>query len=144
NEYLSGLFAKEKEWPSRSRLPEFMGVDETTYRSWLTRTAEEILYWTAIQPHEATDHCTFTPSDECYSEHIKQNGKLDTTLYPKDLETFDIHKKFPKDFHNVNDQLNLGANNAVFPLISLVKGLTLFAGNIFAFADQYTEEDNRE
>ncbi len=144
NEYLSGLLAKEKEWLPKSRLPEFMGVHPTTYRSWLTRTAEEILYWTAMQPHEATEHCTFTPSDECYSEHIKRNGKLDTALYPKLLGTFDIYKKFPKDFHNVNDQLNLGANNAVFPLISLVKGLTLFAGNIFAFADQYIEEDNME
>ncbi|WP_257275126.1 hypothetical protein, partial [Endozoicomonas sp. SESOKO4] len=133
-----------KEWPPKSRLPEFMGVDQVTYRSWLTRTAEEILYWTAMQPHEVKDNCTFTLSDECYSEHIKQSGNLDTTLYPKALRRFDIHKKFPKDFHNVNDQLNLGANNAVFPLISLVKGLTLFVGNIFAFADQYTEEDNTE
>ncbi|WOG26500.1 hypothetical protein [Endozoicomonas sp. 8E] len=144
NEYLSGLLAKEKEWLPRSRLQEFMGLDDTAYRSWLKRTAEEILYWTAMQPCETKDHSAFDPSVECFSKHIKDTGNLDTTLYPKGLRTFDTHKKFPKDFHNVNDQLNLGANNAVFPLVSLVKGLTLLAGNIFAFANQYTEDENRE
>ncbi|WP_448216233.1 hypothetical protein [Endozoicomonas sp. 2B-B] len=132
NEYLSGLLAKEKESPSKSRLQELMGLDEDTYRSWLNRTAREIIYWTARQPDEAT----FDRYVECFSKHIKETGNLDSTLYPEGLSIFDMQKKFPRDFHNVNDELNLGANNAVFPLVSLVKGLTLLVGNIFAFAHQ--------
>ncbi|WP_422132883.1 hypothetical protein [Endozoicomonas sp. ALD040] len=144
DEYLSGLLAKEKESPPRPRLQELMGLDDTTYRSWLKRTAEEILYWTAKQPYEAKGDSALDPSIECFSKHIKETGNLDATLYPEGLQTFDMHKKFPKDFHNVNDELNLGANNAVFPLVALVKGLTLLAGNIFAYAGQYTEEENKE
>ncbi|WOG26499.1 hypothetical protein [Endozoicomonas sp. 8E] len=142
--YLSGLLAKEKEWPPRPRLQELMGLDDTTYCSWLKRTAEEILYWTARQPSEATDPGALDPSVECFSKHIKETGNLDATLYPKGLSTFDKHKKFPRDFHNVNDQLNLGANNAVFPLVALAKGLTLLVAYIFAFANRYAEDENRE
>ncbi|WP_422412039.1 MULTISPECIES: hypothetical protein [unclassified Endozoicomonas] len=144
DEYLSGLLAKEKECPPKPRLQESIGLDNNTYRSWLKRTAEEILYWTAKQPSEAKDRSPLDPSVECFSKHIKATGNLDATLYPEGLRPFDKHLKFPKDFHNVNDELNLGANNAVFPLVSLVKGLTLLVGNIFAFANQYTEDENRE
>ncbi|WOG26495.1 hypothetical protein [Endozoicomonas sp. 8E] len=143
NEYLSGLLAKEKESPPRPRLQELMGLDDDTYRAWLKRIAREILYWTARQPREATDACAFDPSVECFSKHIKETGNLDSTLYPKGLSIFDRQKEFPRDFHNVNDELNLGANNAVFPLVSLVRGLTLLAGNIFAFAHQHTEDDSQ-
>ncbi|WOG26503.1 hypothetical protein [Endozoicomonas sp. 8E] len=47
NEYLSGFFGKEKELKPKSRLQELMRLDDSKYRSWLTRTAQEILYWTA-------------------------------------------------------------------------------------------------
>ncbi|WP_257280155.1 hypothetical protein [Endozoicomonas sp. ISHI1] len=144
NEYLSGLFAKEIEVQPKPRLQKIMQLDDGKYRSWLTRTAQEILYWTALQPDEVPDRCAFTPSSECYSEHLKRTGHLDKILYPKPLHPLDAQKAFPRDFRNDNDQLNLGADNGVFPLVSLAKGLTLFASKIFAFADQYTEEGNRE
>ncbi|WP_448216226.1 hypothetical protein [Endozoicomonas sp. 2B-B] len=139
NEYLSGLFAKEKELQPKSRLQKLMRLDDAKYRSWLTRTAQEILYWTALQPDEVTDPCAFTPSGECYSEHLKRSGRLDKTLYPKHLHPLDEHKKFPRDFRLATGQSILGARRSVFPLISLVKGLTLFVSNIFAYEDQYTE-----
>ncbi len=146
NEYLSGLFAKEKELQPKSRLQSFMGLDDNKYHSWLTRTAQEILYWTALQPCEVTDPDAFPPSVECYSEHLKQKGRLDTMLYPEPLHPHptDTQKKFPRHFSQADGQLNLGASNAVFPLVALSKGLTLFASNVFAFADQYTEVDNME
>ncbi|WP_422137413.1 hypothetical protein [Endozoicomonas sp. ALC020] len=141
NEYLSGLFAKEKELQPKARLQEFMQLNDTKYRSWLTRTAQEILYWTALQPHEVKDPSAFPFSDECYSEHLKKNGHLDEMLYSK-LHPVDTQKKFPGDFYKANGQPNLGAVNGVFPLVSLTKGLTLLAANIFAFSDQYSEDDN--
>ncbi len=144
NEYLSGLLAKEKECQPESRLPEFMGVDSATYRSWLTRTAQEILYWTALQPCEVSDRRASAPFAECFSEHIKLTGNLDNIMYPKPLHSLDVYKEFPRDFYNVNGQLNLGANNAVFPLVSLVKGLTLFASNVFSLAGQNVRDDDME
>ncbi|WP_257253526.1 MULTISPECIES: hypothetical protein, partial [unclassified Endozoicomonas] len=144
NEYLSGLLAKEKECQPKSRLPEFMGVDSATYRSWLTRTAQEILYWTALQPCEVSDRRASAPFAECFSEHIKLTGNLDNIMYPKPLHSLDVYKEFPRDFYNVNGQLNLGANNAVFPLVSLVKGLTLFASNVFSLAGQNVRDDDME
>ncbi|WP_257292245.1 hypothetical protein, partial [Endozoicomonas sp. ONNA1] len=144
NEYLSGLFAKEKERQPKSRLQTFMRFDDAKYRSWLTRTAQEILYWTAPQPDEVTDPCASTLSSECYSEHLKRTGHLDKILYPAALHPLEAHKKFPRDFRRANGQPSLGADRAVFPLVSLVKGLTLFASHIFAFADQYMAGDNPE
>ncbi|WP_257285465.1 hypothetical protein [Endozoicomonas sp. SESOKO1] len=134
NEYLSGLSAREKEWPPRPRLQEFMGLDQETYHSWLKRTAREILYWTAVQPYEAADHCAWATVVECYSEHINNTGNLDTTLYPV-LRPFDLHRKFPYDFASINGQLNLGADSAVFPLVALVKGFTLLAAKILAISN---------
>ena len=134
NEYLSGLIAKEKEWPPRPRLQEFMGLDQQTYHSWLKRTALEILYWTAVQPYEAADHCGWGDSVSCYSEHINNTGNLDTTLYPV-LHSFDLHRKFPYDFANVNGRLNLGADSAVFPLVALVTGFTFLVANILVISN---------
>ncbi len=105
-------------------LQEFTELDDTQYRSWLTRSAQEILYWTALQPYEVRDNRAFDPGCEFYSEHLKQTGHLDKTLYPETLHLADEEKKFPRDFDQGDDQLNLRADNAVLPL---VRGLTLLA-----------------
>lgn len=119
-------------------------IDDSKYRSWLTRTAQEILYWTALQPCEVTDPCASPLSGECYSEHLKQKGCLDKTLYPKPLHPLEIQKKFPRDFCRANGQLNLGAINAVFPLVALARGLTRLVSNIFAYAAQYSKDESME
>ncbi|WP_252176700.1 hypothetical protein [Endozoicomonas sp. 4G] len=131
NEYLSGLFAEEKEQQPTSRLQSFMKFDDTQYRAWLTRSAQEILYWTALQPYEATEHCTFTPNSECYSEHLKDTGRLDKTLYPKPLHYLEEQKKFPRDFTRNGNHLHLGATNAMFPLVTLTKLITRFVSHVF-------------
>ncbi|MBO9482619.1 hypothetical protein [Salinisphaera sp. G21_0] len=134
NEYLSGFFAKEKELQPKSRLQEFMGLDDTKYRSWLTRSALEILYWTAQQPDEVTDPGALNPDREYYSEHLKNTGQLDKILYPKTLHPTDTQKKYPRDFHQANGEQNLGAFNAILPLVALTRGITRFAANIIVSA----------
>ncbi|WP_252176711.1 hypothetical protein [Endozoicomonas sp. 4G] len=144
NEYLSGLFAAEKERQPTSRLQSFMKFDDTQYRAWLTRSAQEILYWTALQPYEATEHCAFTPNSECYSEHLKNMGHLDKGLYPKPLHSLEVQKKFPRDFTKTGEHLHLGAFSAVFPLVTLTKLITRFVGHIFVYRHQFTEGKNKE
>ncbi|WP_252176595.1 hypothetical protein [Endozoicomonas sp. 4G] len=140
NEYLSGLFAKEKELQPKPRLQALMQLDDSKYRSWLTRTAQEILYWTARQPYEVTDPCASTPSGECYSQHLQLTGHLDKILYPELLHPLDKQKQFPRDFLHTSGHLNLGASNAVFPLVALVRGLTRVAAHIFAYLGQYISD----
>ncbi|WP_422137410.1 hypothetical protein [Endozoicomonas sp. ALC020] len=94
-------------------------------------------------PYEVRDNLAFDPDCEFYSEHLKQTGHLDKTLYPETLHPADEEKKFPRDFDQGDDQLNLGADNAVLPLVALVRGLKLLADNIFAYSDQCTGDDNR-
>ena len=129
NEYLSGFLAKEKELQPKSRLQEFMGLDDTKYSSWLTRSAQEILYWTALQPYEVTDPNTLNPDREYYSEHLKKTGHLDKTLYPTTLYPSEAQKKFPSNFVLANGQVNLGADNAALPLVALTRGITRYVCN---------------
>ncbi|WP_252176593.1 hypothetical protein [Endozoicomonas sp. 4G] len=140
NEYLSGLFAKEKEVQPKPRLQTLMGLGDSKYRSWLTRTAQEILYWTARQPYEVTDPCASTPSGECYSQHLLLTGHLDKTLYPDPLHPMDARKAFPRDFQRTSGRLHLGATGSGFPLTALTTGFTSIAHKVFEHSAQYTKD----
>ncbi|WP_252176592.1 hypothetical protein [Endozoicomonas sp. 4G] len=140
NEYLSGLFAKEKEVQPKPRLQKLMGLGDSKYRSWLARTAQEILYWTARQPYEVTDPCASIPSGECYSKHLLLTGHLDDTLYPNPLHPMDAQKKFPRDFQRTPGRLHLGATKSGFPLTALTTGFTSIAHKVFEHSAQHTED----
>ena len=104
-----------------------LNFDSTQVQEWLERSASEILYWTAAQPaYDSPDTPAFAKDDrpwdhaDCYALHLRHTGKLSAKLYPN--EELYTAKRYPEDFHNKDKRLNLGANNTVFPLISLIKG----------------------
>ncbi|WP_257294539.1 DUF4116 domain-containing protein [Endozoicomonas sp. YOMI1] len=117
NRFLSGLMSSPP-----GHLQSLLGRDDYEYQTWLDRVAQEILYWTALQQGEPgfdlLPKGKYDPAD-CYLNHINDEH-LSEALYPVGAYT-NISRK---DFFNVNGQLNLGANNNTFPLISLMNGLT--------------------
>ena len=129
-------------------LPTVLNVDNSTVQTWLDRSAREILYWTAAQPnYHSPETPAFAKDDrpwdhaDCYALHLRHTGRLSPKLYSH--EQICAHKHYPEDFHNVNMHLNLGANNTVFPLISLVKGFIqlgtglLLTGNGYKKTEQH-------
>ena len=112
---------------SRELVQSVLKVDSADVQAWLDRSASEILYWTAAQPdYDSPDTPAFAKDDrlwdhaDCYALHLRRTGKLSAKLYPDDV--YRPTKRYPEDFHNRDKRLNLGANNTVFPLVSLVKG----------------------
>ncbi|WP_257280952.1 DUF4116 domain-containing protein [Endozoicomonas sp. ISHI1] len=120
NQFLSGLMPLPA---TLNHLQSLLGREDQEYREWLGRVAQEVLYWTALQPCESGfDQLTGSEYDQadCYLNHVKNNKRLSETLYP-----YGAGKRLSeKNFLNMNDQLNLGAYNSTFPLISLMNGLT--------------------
>ena len=112
-----------------------MGIGEEDYEKWLTRAAEETVYWTAAQPDPnqpaipafAVGSSVYDHT-ECYAIHV-QHGCLDRELYP-DNDVY--NKSYPTDFINIQNKLNLGANNCLFPLISLARGCIKLCTGIYA------------
>ena len=107
-----------------------LALDKPAYEQWLSRTAVEILYWTAKQPEpEDPDLPPFQDTSELYSHkdgyalHLSRTGRLDPELYP-DSNRQQGHTVYPEHFHNGNGHLNLGRHNGVFPLTTLMRGLT--------------------
>ncbi|WOG28352.1 DUF4116 domain-containing protein [Endozoicomonas sp. 8E] len=120
NQFLTGLMPLPA---TLNHLQSLLGREDQEYREWLGRVAQEVLYWTALQPCESGfDQLTggeYDPAD-CYLNHVKNNKRLSETLY-----SYGAGKLLSeKNFLNIDDQLNLGAYNSTFPLISLMNGLT--------------------
>ncbi|WBA80846.1 hypothetical protein [Endozoicomonas sp. GU-1] len=108
--------------PPENYLKKKLQITDAGYHQWLQRAAQELVYWTGLQPGEE-GYESFRQSlfnhNECYLNHIEQ-GKLSSKLYPEANKT-----EITKDrFYNINGRLNLGANNSTFPLISLMNALT--------------------
>ncbi|WP_257266309.1 hypothetical protein [Endozoicomonas sp. ONNA2] len=123
NEFLSGFNTSISSVnPPENYLKKMLQVTDADYQQWLQRAAQELVYWTGLQPGEE-GYESFRQSlfnhNECYLNHIEQ-GKLSTELYPEANKT----KKTKACFYNINGRLNLGAHNSTFPLITLLNGLT--------------------
>ena len=123
-QFLIGMGAPKE---SGELLRDVLKVDRGDLAVWLDRSAREILYWTAAQPaYNSPNTPAFAKDDrpwdhaDCYALHLRRTGKLCPKLYSHDQPP--ISKCYPEDFHNKDNRLNLGANNTVFPLISLIKG----------------------
>ncbi|WP_157794298.1 DUF4116 domain-containing protein [Endozoicomonas ascidiicola] len=111
-------------------LSQHLLLTEDACQQWLTRCAEEILYWTARQPSERhyPDPCKTAPDKDCYSEHLK-HYKIADSLYPEDNSSHRVSG--PGDYHNCNGKLNLGGQHAMLPLLTLTNGLFRLATRLF-------------
>ncbi len=134
-QFLLGFFETTPLAASRQlNLQSWLGINDLHYQKWLTRTAEEILYWTALQPNEEgfdrleKNAGDFDPND-CYGNHINETKAFSPTLYSL-LQVNTSH--YPDDFLNADGKQNLGANNRAFPLCSLLKGYTLACARLLS------------
>lgn len=111
-------------------LKKFLDLEDEHYKGWLTRSAQELVYWTAAQPdRESPDLPAYQSSDsefdhsDCYALHIRKRKRLDPVLYPAAIDI--RHQvEYPDNFINCDGHLNLGSNGCFFPLESLSRGLT--------------------
>ena len=132
-ELLKGLFDKKSD--STLNLQAVLGTPDDHYQKWLERSAQEILYWTALQPDEEgfaelkVNGGDYDP-DDCYSRHIDDTQRFCPELYPTMPEQHWL--KYPEHFININNKLNLGAASRCFPLVSLMKGYTLLCDRVFS------------
>ncbi|WP_422462608.1 DUF4116 domain-containing protein [Endozoicomonas sp. ALB115] len=106
-----------------------LGRDDNEYQAWLVRVAQEILYWTALQP-DAPGFAQlpldeYDPTD-CYMNHINDQQHLSKALYPYDAYACTRHA----NFYDIYGQLIFGADFSTFPLISLMNGLTKMCTDI--------------
>ena len=121
-------------------LLERLEIDESGYKRWLARAALETLYWTAKQPDpEQPDQPPFKDTSPAYSHkdgyalHLNRTGRLAPDLYPTEGNKEAHALVYPHHFHNCNGQLNLGSHNAVFPLTTLMRGLTRLCTGLLAY-----------
>ena len=139
--FLKGLYSDCMQSDSdRSFLLARLELDEPAYERWLARTAVEILYWTAKQPHPARpDLPPFADNDLTFSHHngyalhLNRTGRLDPELYPDDKPEGRQTRLYPDHFQNLGKRLNLGRNNSVFPLTTLMRGLTRLCTGILTY-----------
>ena len=114
-------------------------LDKPAYEEWLSRTAVEILYWTAKQPDpESPNRAPFENTcgpyshEDGYALHLHRTGRLDPELYPESGE-HENNSIYPEHFYNGNGHLNLGRHNATFPLTTLMRGLTRLCTGLFTY-----------
>ena len=117
-----------------NHLKALLNLSKPDFQSWLLRCAQEILYWTAKQPYEdelLADPEIKLPEDflvqDAFASHL-QNGTLSTSLYSSERP---YHQRFPNNFSGTSKQLHLGERSGLFPLISLIRGMTLFSARFF-------------
>ena len=141
--FLQGLYGDRIQSDSdRSFLLARLELDEPAYERWLARTAVEILYWTAKQPDPGRpDLPPFPDSDltfshrDGYALHLNRTGQLDPELYPNGWvrEGKAPLPVYPEQFQNSAERLNLGCNNSVFPLTTLMRGLVRLCTGILTY-----------
>uniref|UniRef100_UPI0021483AF8 hypothetical protein n=1 Tax=Endozoicomonas sp. ONNA2 TaxID=2828741 RepID=UPI0021483AF8 len=127
NEFLSGLMPASG---TLNHLQSLLGREDHEYQAWLARVAQEILYWTALQPcepgFEQLPEGEYNPAD-CYLNHVTNDKHLCDTLYPVGAYT----ALSQKTFFNCDGQLNLGSHSQSLPLLSLLNGLNKMCSGLF-------------
>ena len=139
--FLKGMYGDRVQSDNdRDFLRERLELDEAAYTRWLSRSALEILYWTAKQPNpDQPDLPPFANSSPLYSHedgyalHLNRTGRLDPDLYPAQELHKDNAHVYPDSFHNDRKRLNLGRSNATFPLTTLMRGLVRLGTGILAY-----------
>ena len=139
--FLKGMYGYRMQSDSdRCFLRERLQLDKLTYDRWLSRTAVEMLYWTAMQPSADqpdtapfADHSPLYSHEDGYALHLNRAGRLDPDLYP-DNEIKKGHlPTYPDQFQNDAGRLNLGSHNAVFPLTTLMRGLVRLCTGLLTY-----------
>ena len=102
-------------------------------RTWLLRTALEIVYWSNNKERTrnfATDYLR----DHCF----------DPDLYPFPPILIDgvKDKRYPQEFSNQEEQPTIGVENGTFPFMSLIQGLTKFAATLIHTLNQRSAKAN--
>ena len=139
--FLKGMYGDRQNRDNDCRfLCERLGLDRAAYNRWLSRTALEILYWTAQQPHPEQPDCppfehgsSLYSHEDGYALHLNRTGRLDPDLYPDAEVHEDGAPAYPDLFHNRSGQLNLGRRNSAFPLTTLMRGLVRLCTGILAY-----------
>ena len=132
--FLKGMYGERMQSDNDSAfLRQWLGLKESSYATWLSRAAVEILYWTAKQPDpKSPDQPPFREVSSLYSHkdgyalHLNRTGRPDPDLYPHagEKKGYNPTRVYPYHFQNQAGQLNLGCHNATFPLTTLMRGLT--------------------
>ena len=122
--FLEGYFGEKQS------IAHFLGISNEKYHTWLTRTATELLYWTAN--HEKAPHG--------FAKDIVDHGQLsdklfsNTSIEPKVTGELS-YNSYPQSMTNFNGEQNLGWHSQHFPLTGLTQLLTLFAGKVVQIKD---------
>ena len=132
---LTGLAGRAKAQVQPGITCKTMALDKQIYDQWLRRAALELIYWTAWQGDLSCsgDVVCGPPENgpvlaDGWAADLELRGNASSSLYdPVDLRPRLTKRKY---FINSNHEDNLGAHNSVFPLLSLVQGLTSLAGDI--------------
>ncbi len=106
-----------------------LSINQEQYSQWLHRTAQKIVYWTAVQPDTL-----YTQNTDYYTYHANIDQQLSTILYTNARATFSNNMKI---FISPQNKQNLGGENNNFPLFSLMKGLTRFSAHIVLAVNTY-------
>ena len=109
---------------SSTSFQDLLEMKSNEYNKWLNRTALEIVYWTAKQPSfdELCRSDTSGIDSDCLLAHIKNNHMLPLEIYPYPETLESPFNGFDKE-----KNLCLGIYNGTFPLLSLMRGLTLMS-----------------
>ncbi|MBE8214944.1 MAG: hypothetical protein HAW62_01230 [Endozoicomonadaceae bacterium] len=86
------------------------------------RTAQEIVYWTAVQPDTL-----YLLNTDCYTYHANIDQQLSTIFYAN-ARTSACNNM--STFISRQNKQNLGAKSNNFPLFFLMKRLTRFSAHI--------------
>ena len=122
--FLEGYFGEKRS------IAHFLSISNETYHKWLSRTATELLYWTANR--DSAPHS--------FAKDIVNHGQLNDQLYsntsikPK-VAGSRANAYYPQSMTNLNGEQNLGWHSQHFPLTGLTQLLTLFAGKVIQTKD---------
>ena len=122
--FLEGYFGEKQ------NIAHFIGISNKTYDTWLSRTATELLYWTANRDNAPHGFAKDIVNHEQLSDQLFSN----TSISPK-VTGVHSYNSYPQSMTNFNGEQNLGWHSQHFPLTGLTQLLTLFAGKIVQIKD---------
>ena len=135
---LSGLAGQSKGEVQAGITRQTMAQGPDYYDAWLQRAAFEVVYWSARQPGLNSANITVLGQQKVdhdwqdgWRTHLSEEKNLSARLYNTQEFQPSGHAS-ASCFLNPNHEDNLGGGNQVFPLTTLVQGLTSLGGDILA------------
>ena len=103
-------------------------IPADVYPQWLSRTAQEMIYWSARQTLEPA------PEQDGFAQHINRDGRPCPLLYPGHPRLESVRYGVTADFTEAAGE-SLGTENGKLPLFYLMRGLYMMAAGV---ADRLT------